>query len=145
MKGVTNQQSQHLAEASLEILHKSSHQWLNEIAFMEEEVRFLSSLLTTKSSYHNSNMESIEFNRELTLFSRDFITVLNKKIMEHEMWLTDIIRTDTLDRQKFYREIHSELAAQMRDCHDRFMNMKKKIFSYIKDNMESTDRKNLTQ
>jgi len=100
MKTIKGPTSEYLSDTSIEILHETSREWLNEIFFMKEEIEFLASLLTRNAVHHFPTIESTELKKELASLNSNVLTVLKKKIMEHEMWLADAIRTDTISRQK---------------------------------------------
>jgi hypothetical protein len=125
-----------MLRAGLEVLHEQSLEWLSEIACMKEEVVFFNTLVN-KNTIHFPTSQSAELDKELITFNSDMLTGLHNKIMEHERWLADIIRTDTLSRQEFYREIHCELTAQMDACREKFIQIKKRIFSLVKKHQEN--------
>lgn len=128
MKTSTAYSSESFSEP-IEIMHETSREWLNEISLMKEEIKFLGTLLTRNASHRFPTPESTELTKELNSLNSDVLTFLSKKITEHEMWLTDAIQTDTLSRQKFYREMHDELALEMNNCHKKFRDLKRRIYT----------------
>lgn len=115
----------------LEELHQQSIEWLNEISFIKEELVFLRNLLT-KDASHFPTVESAELDRELIVFDRNMLSTLLHSVREHEMWLSDILRTNTPSRLKFYREYHDELAERIEACRREIIGIKKKIFAFIR-------------
>jgi len=116
---------------SLEELHQQSIEWADEVAFIKEELVFLRKLLT-KFGGHFPTVESAELDKELIVFVSNTLSPLLHSILEHEMWLSDILRTDTLSRLKFYRELHGDLSERMRACRKEIFGIKKRFFAFAK-------------
>jgi hypothetical protein len=132
MEMLTSAKAEYLLQASLEVLHEQSLEWLNEMNFVKEEMTFLNRLLNRDAGHQFPTEECAALEKELTIFNSDIVDVLYRKIQEHERWLTDIIRTDTLDRQYFYREVHRELMHEISECMEKYFFIKRRIFSFAK-------------
>ncbi len=132
MEMLTSPKTEYLLQASLEVLHEQSLEYLNEIAFIKEEIAFFNTLLNKNAGRQFPSEQSAAFGKELVSFNSGVVSVLQNKIMEHERWLSDIIKTDTLGRQESYRNIHREVTEEMNACHKRYFQLKKSIFSFVK-------------
>lgn len=124
--------TQYLLMASLEVLHEQSREYLNEIDFMKMEISFFNKLLNKNAGKQFPGEQAAALGKRMIKFVSATLPVLRKKIMEHERWLSDILKTDTLGRQESYREIHRNLTKEMRMCRETFVRLKKKVFSFAK-------------
>lgn len=124
--------TEYLLEASLEVLHEQSLEYLNEIAFMKKEISFFNKLLNKNAGRQFPTDQSTAISKQMVTFIDKALNALNKKLMEHERWLADIMKTNTLGRQQSYREVHRDLTKEMVECREKFIRLKKKVFSFAK-------------
>lgn len=117
------------SNSNVEELHQESIEWLSEVSFIKQKLMFLRKLLT-KNTGHFPTVESAELDKELIVFNSNMLSTLLHSIREHEMWLSDIFRTDTPSRLKFYRELHDELGERIKTCRNEIVAMKKRIFAF---------------
>jgi len=132
METLSSPKTEYLLEASLEVLHEQSCEYLNEISFMKTEITFFNTLLNKNAGRQFSTEQSAAISKQMITFIGKTLNALNKKLMEHERWLADIIKTDTLGRQQSYREVHRDLTKEMVACREKFVRLKKKVFSFAK-------------
>ena len=129
---LTSPKTQYLLQASLEVLHEQSREYLNEIDFMKIELAFFNKLLNKNAGKQFPTEQAAALSKRITKFMSRSLPGLLKKIMEHEQWLSDIIKTNTLGRQESYREVHRDLTKEMIMCRQTFIRLKKKVFSFAK-------------
>jgi hypothetical protein len=132
MEMLTSPKTEYLLQSSLEVLHEQSLEYLNEIDFMKVEISFFNKLLNKNAGKQFPGEQSAALGKRMIKFVSSTIPDLRKKIMEHERWLSDIIKTDTLGRQESYREVHRALTKEMTMCRENFVRLKKKVFSFAK-------------
>ena len=132
MELLTTPKTEYLLQASLEVLHEQSREYLKEIDFMKVEITFFNKLLNKNAGKQFPTEQAAALGKRMVKFVTRSLPDLRKKITEHERSLSDIIRTDTLGRQEYYREIHRDLTKEMSMCRDTFIRLKKKVFSFAK-------------
>ena len=133
METIASPKTEYLLQASLEVLHEQSMECLDEIHFIKEEFAFFNKLLNKNAGKQFPSEQAAILGSELVSFNSTILSILHNKIIEHERWLADIIKTDTLGRQQSYREMHRELMEEMNACRKKFLQLKKKIFAFAKD------------
>ena len=131
METLTSPKTEYLLQAGLEVLHEQSLEYLKEIDFMKVEITFFNKLLNRNAGKQFPTEQAAALGKRMIKFVGT-LPELRKKIVEHERWLSDIIKTDTLGRQESYRVIHRDLTNQMNRCREGFMRLKKKVFSFAK-------------
>jgi hypothetical protein len=132
MAALPSPKTEYLLQASLEVLHEQSREYLKEIDFMKVEISFFSKLLNKNAGKQFPTEQAASLGKKMVKFVTSALPDLRKKIMEHERWLSDMIKTNTLGRQESYREIHRDLTKEMAMCRDNFTRLKKKVFSFAK-------------
>jgi phosphoenolpyruvate synthase/pyruvate phosphate dikinase len=115
----------------LEMLHRESLDWLKQISFMKDEILFIQKLLTSVLHLSLSGANSNHLSRELKQLKDLHIDLLHHQIIEHEQWLADIIRTDTMGRQVAYREVHAELSDKMTAYYKTLIQLRHDIFTLV--------------
>jgi hypothetical protein len=132
MEMLTSSKSEYLLQASLEVLHEQSQEYLKEIDFMKVEISFFNKLLNKNAGKQFPTEQAAALAKRMVKFVSLTLPDLRKKLIEHERWLADIIKTDTLGRQESYREIHRNLTNEMSRVRGNFIRLKKKVFSFAK-------------
>ena len=132
METLTSPKTEYLLRAGLEVLHEQSKEYLDEIAFIKEELVFFNKLLNKNAGQQFPSNQAATLSKEMVAFDSNPLTILHNKIIEHERWLADMIKTDTLGRQESYRDIHRGLTEEMDECRKKFQSLKKSIFSFAK-------------
>lgn len=132
MEMLTSPKSEYLLQASLEVLHEQSLEYLKELDFMKVEITFFNKLLNKNAGKRFPSEQAAALGKRMVKFTSQSLPDLRKKIVDHERWLSDIIKTDTLGRQESYREIHRDITNEMSMCRDAFVRLKKKVFSFAK-------------
>jgi len=132
MEMLTSPKIEYLLQAGLEVLHEQSLEYLNEIDFMKVEITFFNKLLNKNAGKQFPSEQAAALSKRMIKFVTRVLPDLREKIVEHERWLSDIVKTDTLGRQESYRVIHRNLTQEMNMCRESFIRLKKKVFSFAK-------------
>lgn len=132
MEMLASPKSEYLLQASLEVLHEQSLEYLSELDFMKMEITFFNKLLNKNAGKQFPTEQAAALGKRMVKFMGQTLPDLRKKIVEHECWLSDIIKTDTLGRQESYRVMHRDLTKEMTMCRESFIRLKKKVFSFSK-------------
>ena len=117
-----------LAEA-LDALHQESREWLNNIAFWQDEAKFFTDLLDKeqiKTSEYGQMLQYLDKIHE-TLFD-----YLAEDIVAHEKQLSRLVSGDKEVSDRDYREKHVALKEQMELFTNDFREFKKMVFGYAK-------------
>lgn len=117
-----------LAEA-LDALHQESREWLNNIAFWQDEAKFFTDLLDKeqiKTSEYGQMLQYLDKIHE-TLFD-----YLAEDIVAHEKQLSRLVSGDKEVSDRDYREKHVDLKEQMELFTNDFREFKKMVFGYAK-------------
>lgn len=117
-----------LAEA-LDALHQESREWLNTIAFWQDEAKFFTDLLDKeqiKASEYGQMLQYLDKIHE-TLF--DYLV---EDIVAHEKQLSRLVSGDKEVTDRDYREKHITLKEQMELFTNDFREFKKMVFGYAK-------------
>lgn len=117
-----------LAEA-LDALHQESREWLNTIAFWQDEAKFFTDLLDKEQ------IKASEYGQMLQYLDKIHETLFNylvEDIVAHEKQLSRLVSGDKEVSDRDYREKHITLKEQMELFTNDFREFKKMVFGYAK-------------
>lgn len=129
----------------VEELHNDSKQWLSEIDFINDELRFLNDLLgcyfldiidAGLSDTVKTIIKKIEQKEKETISFKLLI-------IYHEKTLSNLIKTNSVSANTNYLKIHQELELKVRDYFRKSKLLKKQIFSIVESQMERRAQKKL--
>lgn len=121
------------ALTDIEKMHKEHQVWLGDIAFWEEEIRFLTSLCEMIStSGQNGDLEKLL--NDLAHHKR-MIKALKDKIVSHETFFHQIIEDD-IPTEEVEHEEHHKMRVHVKNFKDTYRKLKKNIFMQKK-NLEN--------
>ena len=127
-------------------LHVESLNWISELKFIKDEQRFLEDLI---KSYTIQLLEKQDFskNREiinhLTKLRKSGESLL-KKLINHENELLILVDgIDQIKEEKHYRFLHSTYLLEVTNYFNDYKDIKKEIFSTIKQLMKCEKQKRL--
>jgi hypothetical protein len=124
--------SNYLLPESLEGLHRESTEWLQTVAFWQDETRFFASLLENFPTPGPKGMDVPEMLRNLDRLHQMLFEYLVDEIREHEHLLSRIEKgTQGLADAK-YRDAHWSLKEQMAKFTRDFRIFKSTVFEYAK-------------
>jgi hypothetical protein len=124
-----------MLEAGLEVLHEQSNEWLNEIAFWQDEIAFFYALIvkkTLKSVPIVAKNDIVEIENELTeMTTGGELDQLQKKVEQHECYLSNLLDNKS-ENKELYRTKHKELTLEFDEFEKRLKSLKKEVFKLIK-------------
>lgn len=131
---------------SKEELHDNSKNWLSEILFVNDELRFLNHLLG--SNY----IDFIEFglNNKIEKIVKSIKeekkigATLQKLIQNHESTLSDLINNDSVTSNANYMDVHKKLEFEMIIYNKKYKKLKRQIFDIVENIMEKKAQKKLS-
>ncbi|MGZ4034180.1 MAG: hypothetical protein ACXVPU_08330 [Bacteroidia bacterium] len=133
MELLLSPKSAYLLDASLEVLHEQSTDWLNEIAFWRDESAFFYSLIvkkTLKSVPLSAKSQIQKIEKELLAITGGELDKLQHEVEVHEKYLNLLMESEHYDKE-IYRTKHHELSLKFSQFEKRFKSLKKDIFSLV--------------
>ena len=130
---------------SKEELHDDSKNWLSEILFVKDEMRFLDHLLG--SNY----IDFLEFglNQKIEKLVKSIKeekkigTTLKNLIQDHERILSGLIEKDSVTGNANYMDVHKKLEFEMILYNKKYKKLKRQIFEVVDNVMEKKAQKKL--
>ena len=123
----------YLLPESLEGLHRESVEWLQTVAFWQDETRFFRSLLEGAQIAKPKGMDPSEMLRDLERLHQMLFEYLAEEIREHEHLLSRIEKGAQGIADEKYRDTHRSLKEKMTRFTADFRAFKTLVFSYAKD------------
>ncbi|HWY37219.1 MAG TPA: hypothetical protein VNY73_01575 [Bacteroidia bacterium] len=135
MKLLTNPKTTYLLEASLEVLHAESLEWLSEISYWRDELAFFYTLLVKKTNhalFDRLKNELLHIQEELILLSGHEFEKLELDIKQHEAYLSDLIKADSGEKEQTYRAKHKAILVRVHAFSKRVRKLKLEVFEIVK-------------
>ena len=134
-------------EKSTEELHDDSKQWLSEIDFVYDEMRFLEHLLA--SNYisfleHGLDEKSKKLSNEMNAEKKAGIE-LQTLIQKHEETLGELIKTNSVSSNTHFLDIHKKLEFEMMLFFKKYKKLKRQIFEVVEHIMRKNSQKKITK
>jgi hypothetical protein len=130
---------------SKEELHDNSKSWLSEINFVNDELRFLNHLLG--SNYIDFLEFGLENRIEKLVKSikeeKKTGATLKKLIKGHERILAGLIKTDSVNSNANYMDVHKKLEFEMILYNKKYKKLKRQIFEIVENVLEKKAQKKL--
>ena len=126
----------YLLEASLEILHFESNEWLSEIALWKDETSFFQKLLekvAPKATSRESKIELEHLQNKIIHYRFEVLDELRNTVLLHERYLASLLDFSIVDSEQVYREKHKTIADQMGSFTKEFKIIKKDLFSFAEE------------
>lgn len=130
---------------SISMLHTESKNWISEIDFILDEIRFLKHLLSAKYiDYLFAGLaKRIEIFTKKLEVEKETSTLLKESIQKHEIFLTDLIEHNNLISNINYIEQHKTLNKEIEIYLKKYKNLKKQIFDAVEKVMRKKNIKKL--
>lgn len=130
---------------SISMLHTESKNWISEIDFILDEIRFLKHLLSAKYiDYLFAGLaKRIEIFTKKLEVEKETSTLLKESIQKHEILLTDLIEHNNLISNINYIEQHKTLNKEIEIYLKKYKNLKKQIFDAVEKVMRKKNIKKL--
>lgn len=133
-------------QKSISKLHDKSKNWSSELAFINDEIKFLNHLLSAQYiDYLFAGLSKrIEiFTKKMEIEKQSGVT-LQHLINEHELLLTDLIEHNNLIANINYIDEHKKLEKEILIYLKKYKNLKKQIFEVVEKVMRKKNIKKLT-
>ena len=132
-------------DKSAEELHNDSRNWNSEIEFINDEMRFLDHLLASR--YIDFLEYDLEKETQKLAKSIDeekkIGNELHNLIVNHEVVLADLIKTDSVEANTHYKDLHQKLESEMFFYTKKYRKLKRKIFSLVESVIRKRGQKKL--
>ena len=126
---IANPKKELLLGAGLNILHQESQEWLDTVAFWKHEIIFFSELLTEKETKESDYGRIL---KNLDKIHENLFDYLTHDIINHEKFLSRLVKGESGISDENYREQHRKLNEQMELFGQNFKDFKMMVFGYIK-------------
>ncbi|MGB5190931.1 hypothetical protein [Robiginitalea sp.] len=123
----------YLLPESLAGLHRESVEWMQTVAFWQDETRFFASLLESTKTANPKGVDTSEMLRDLDRLHQMLFEYLAEEIREHENVLSRIEKGAKGVADSRYRETHRSLKEKMTRFTLDFRAFKSLVFSYARD------------
>ena len=126
----------YLLEASLEVLHFESNEWLSEIAFRKDETAFFQKILekkATKATSYEDKLELEHLQNKIIHYRFEVLEDLKNSVLVHEKYLANIIDYQVMDNDQIYREKHKAISDQMAGFEKEYKIIKKELFRFAEE------------
>lgn len=131
MKLLVSPKKTYLLDAGIEVLHEQSNEWLNEIAFWQDELAFLYTLVvrkTLKAVPVNAKESIVEIENELVRLTSGELDNLRQKVEEHEKLLLSLFERKVAGDEGAYRDKHHQLVTEFDQVEKRVKLLKRRVF-----------------
>jgi len=132
-------------EKSVQELHNDSKLWISEINFINDEIRFLEHLLSSKyidclaAGLYKKIEEFVHKLKEQKTVGKTLKIVIN----EQEAILSDLINNNSVSSNKNFLENHKKLEFEMNYYMKKYRRLKKQIFDIVENVMKQKEQKKL--
>lgn len=129
MELLNSPSDEYLLFASLETLHAESIDWNKEIAFWEQELRFLYKVLHRKWSIQPfPSMDLATLEKELINITSGDLFNMKEEVRQHERLLAALVKNNSLQEDGEYREQHKEIRQKMHVLNTEIKTYKLNLF-----------------
>tara|TARA_R110002111_G_scaffold62455_1_gene103459 strand:- start:1338 stop:1736 length:399 start_codon:yes stop_codon:yes gene_type:complete len=118
-----------LLGSALDMLHKESKEWTNNIAFWKDEVKFFSDLLDHEQVNASEYGQMLQYLDKIHASLFDYLAA---DILDHERLLSRLVKGEEGLSDQDYRGKHAVLKEQMDLFTNDFKELKKMVFGYAK-------------
>ena len=135
----------HSREKGIDEIHNDSIQWISEIDFISDEMRFLNHLLGT------NYIQCIEVGLDKKIKTyldkinddKKIGDALKELINKHEIILADLIETNSVTSNINYLKTHKKLENEVQLYFKKYKRIKKHIFEIVENIMKKKNQKKL--
>jgi len=130
---------------SIQELHNDSIMWISEINFINDEMRFLEHLLSSKyiDCLSSGLNKKIEISVEKISDEKKVGKTLLELILKQEGILSNLIENNSVTSNKNFLEIHKRLEIEINAYVKKYKRIKKQIFDIIEKVMKKKEQKKL--
>ena len=132
MELIESPKSAYLLEASLEVFHFESNEWLSEIALWKDETAFFQKLLEIIAPKAKTPIQKVQLERlenKNIYYRHEVLNEMKNNVVLHEKYLSDLLDTTIEDSEQAYREKHKFISDNVLNFKSEFKNLKKQLFA----------------
>lgn len=127
---ISNPKAQFLLGAGLDVLHHESTEWLETIAFWEDEMKFFNKLLHGSEPLEESLKGYKEMLENLEKIQSNIFPIIRADVMDHERLLARSEQNKERASDDDYRKMHLQIKDRMETMRINFKVFKKTVFGY---------------
>jgi hypothetical protein len=122
-----------LLEPSIEDLHKEHNEWVSDMLFHKDEMKFFEDLLSLnlpkiKTTEQKAQLEHLQ--NKLIYFKGELIDKFLHDVKVHEFNLEKALESDHYDEDDLYKD-HLKYRDDFRDLHRDILEYKRELFDFI--------------
>ncbi|WP_273565721.1 hypothetical protein [Maribacter halichondriae] len=126
---ISNPKKELLLGAGLDVLHQESSEWQETISFWKDETKFFADLLSKKEAAASEYGKML---KNLDKIHENLFDYLSDDIIDHEKFLSRLVKGEKGLSDGDYREQHRKLNEKMEVFGRDFKEFKKMVFGYAK-------------
>ncbi len=128
-----------------EEIHHDSKEWISEIEFINDEMRFLENLLSINyiDCIKSGFSDRIKELTTLIIEEKSKGITLYKIIVDHEKTLSELIVNESVDSNLHFMEIHQKLEREITSFFKNYKELKKEVYVIVEKIMEKKMQKKL--
>ena len=132
-------------EKTTQELHNDSKIWISEINFINDEMRFLEHLLSSKyiDCLSSGLYKKIEISVKKISEEKKVGKTLLELILKQENIMSQLIKNDSVTSNKNFLETHNKLETEIDDYIKKYKRLKKQIFEIVEKVMKKKEQKKL--
>lgn len=130
---IANPKTNYLLGASLDVLHQESKEWLDNIEFWLDEMKFFDKLLKNKPAGDDHRDTIKDMLEHVEGIHLDFFSQLQHDVRQHERLLAMVEKNVPGASDEEYRQTHSRLKSRMEHLDSDFKAYKKVVFKFALD------------
>ena len=134
MEGITAPKSDFILERSIEDLHYGTAQWLSELNFRKDELRFFQSLMekhVAEADNHDKQAELEHLQNKLTYYNGEVVDQFLHDLRLHEKELSAMLSGNIASNDHEYRQKHQRIADNLHSFDKEYKQYKKELYSFI--------------
>lgn len=127
-------------------IHHDSKEWISEIDFINDEMRFLEHLLSSNYIDFIESGFSDKIKELTNLISEEKSKgkIVYKIIVDHEKTLSQLINNESIDSNLHFLEIHEKLKREIAAFFKKYKELKKEVYAIVERIMEKKTQKKLS-
>lgn len=123
----------------LQQIHIATHHWLNDMAFFDDEIRFLSSLLEKYflfllSDEHVNRIQMLSEQLKKTSIVKN---IIKDDLLKHQSHLDSTLKNSIENREDFLTLEHARIEEELTELTKSFKDIKHEIFKITEEVMKS--------
>ncbi|GIV34423.1 MAG: hypothetical protein KatS3mg031_1958 [Chitinophagales bacterium] len=127
METLSSPKNEYLLEASIDVLHYESKEWLSELAYIKDELTFFMDLLKSKSFKLRKEQQRQHILENMDKLAQSITVELENEIRSHEKQLAEMLSNhDGSDAD--FRNKHRQLKAKVERLINDIRTLKMLVF-----------------